>query len=156
MWPAQRHRADRRDHRGSELHSMDRDQQRACQQRSGPVERAGPIGSGLGVDTQARAQYIAAGQSMRGAAAQTVGLVKLTPHRVMRELYQQFIAYARAYAERMPKYTPADNTWQVPRIAPRLLWERSAPPFPTVRGGAGALGAAFVAALGHRPRRQSR
>ena len=39
-----------------------------------------------------RAQFIAAGQSMRGAAAQTVGLVKLTPHRVMRELYQQFIA----------------------------------------------------------------
>ncbi len=57
-----------------------------------------------------RAQYIAAAQSMRGAAAQTIGLVKLTPHRVMRELYQQFIAYARAYAERIPKYTPADNT----------------------------------------------
>src|ERR1700753_623980 len=56
-----------------------------------------------------RAQFIAAGQSMRGAAAQAVGLVKLTPHRVMRELYQQFIAYARAYAERVPKYTPADN-----------------------------------------------
>jgi hypothetical protein len=56
-----------------------------------------------------RAQYVAAAQSMRGAAAQAVGLVKLTPHRVMRELYQQFIAYARAYAERIPRYTPADN-----------------------------------------------
>jgi hypothetical protein len=56
-----------------------------------------------------RAQFIAAGQSMRGAAAQTIGLIKLTPHRVMRELYQQFIAYARAYSERIPKYTPADN-----------------------------------------------
>ena len=56
-----------------------------------------------------RAQFIAAAQSMRGAAAQTVGLIKLTPHRVMRELYQQFIAYARAYVERIPKYTPADN-----------------------------------------------
>lgn len=56
-----------------------------------------------------RAMFIAAGQSMRSAAAQTVGLVKLTPHRVMRELYQQFIAYARAYSERIPKYTPADN-----------------------------------------------
>ncbi|MDT5142458.1 MAG: hypothetical protein QOI79_1795, partial [Mycobacterium sp.] len=56
-----------------------------------------------------RAQFIAAGQSMRGAAAQAVGLVKLTPHRVMRELYQQFIAYARAYSERIPKYTPSDN-----------------------------------------------
>jgi hypothetical protein len=56
-----------------------------------------------------RAQFIAAAQSMRSAAAQAVGLVKLTPHRVMRELYQQFIAYARAYSERIPKYTPADN-----------------------------------------------
>jgi hypothetical protein len=56
-----------------------------------------------------RAQFAAAGQSMRSAAAQAVGLVKLTPHRVMRELYQQFIAYARAYSERIPKYTPADN-----------------------------------------------
>jgi hypothetical protein len=56
-----------------------------------------------------RAQFLAAGQSIRGAAAQTIGLVKLTPHRVMRELYQQFIAYARAYSERIPKYTPADN-----------------------------------------------
>ncbi len=56
-----------------------------------------------------RAQFIAAAQQMRGAAAQTVGLVKLTPHRAMRDLYEQFIAYARAYAERIPKYTPADN-----------------------------------------------
>lgn len=57
-----------------------------------------------------RAQFVAAGQSMRSAAAQTVGLVKLTPHRVIRELYEQFIAYARAYAERIPEYTPADDT----------------------------------------------
>ncbi len=56
-----------------------------------------------------RAQFAGAGQSMRGAAAQTIGLVKLTPHRVMRELYEQFIAYARGYAERIPKYTPPDN-----------------------------------------------
>jgi hypothetical protein len=56
-----------------------------------------------------RAQFMAAGQSMRSAAAQAVGLVKLTPHRVMRELYEQFIVYARAYAERIPKYVPADN-----------------------------------------------
>lgn len=56
-----------------------------------------------------RVQFLAAGQSLRNAAAQTVGLVKLTPHRVMRELYEQFIAYARAYAERVPHYTPADD-----------------------------------------------
>jgi hypothetical protein len=55
-----------------------------------------------------RKQYMAAGQVMRSAAAQTVGLVKLTPHRVMRELYEQFIAYSRAFVERVPKYTEPD------------------------------------------------
>lgn len=60
-------------------------------------------------DDKQRAQFMAAGQSMRNAAAQTVGLVQLTPHRVMRELYEQFIAYAREYISRIPKYTPADD-----------------------------------------------
>jgi hypothetical protein len=53
-------------------------------------------------------QYLAAGQVVRNAAAQTVGLVKLTPHRVMRELYEQFIAYARAFVEHIPSYTERD------------------------------------------------
>lgn len=56
-----------------------------------------------------RAQFSAAGQSMRNAAAQAVGLAQLTPHRVMRELYEQFIAYAREYTNRITKYTPADD-----------------------------------------------
>ncbi len=42
---------------------------------------------------------------MRNAADQTVALAKLTPHRVMRELYQQFIAYARAYSDAIATYT---------------------------------------------------
>src|ERR1700751_3955264 len=56
-----------------------------------------------------RAQFIAAAQSMSGAAAQAGGRGRVEPDRVMRDLSQQFIAYARAYAERVPKYTPADN-----------------------------------------------
>ena len=56
-----------------------------------------------------RAQYEAVGQAMRSAADQMVPLVELTPHRVMRELYEQFIAYARAYVERIPTYTAADD-----------------------------------------------
>jgi hypothetical protein len=36
-------------------------------------------------------------------------MVKLTPHRVMRELYEQLIAYSRAYADRIPTYTPPDD-----------------------------------------------
>jgi ABC transport system ATP-binding/permease protein len=56
-----------------------------------------------------RALYQDAAQAMRSAAAQTLGLATLTPHRVMRELYEQFIAYANAYAASIPAYTPADN-----------------------------------------------
>ena len=46
---------------------------------------------------------------MRAAADQTVSLAKLTPHRVMRELYEQTIAYWRAYADTLPQYVPADD-----------------------------------------------
>jgi hypothetical protein len=56
-----------------------------------------------------RAQYEAVGQAMRRTADQLVPMAKLTPHRVMRELYEQFIAYSRAYADRIPTYTPPDN-----------------------------------------------
>lgn len=56
-----------------------------------------------------RVQFVAAAESMRNAATQAVGLVKLTPHRVMRELYEQFIAYTHAYVAHVPKYVPADD-----------------------------------------------
>jgi hypothetical protein len=56
-----------------------------------------------------RAQYEAVGQAMRRAADQLVPMAKLTPHRVMRELYEQFIAYSRAYADRIATYTPPDD-----------------------------------------------
>ncbi len=45
----------------------------------------------------------AVADAMRQAADQTVALAKLTPHRVMRELYDQSIAYWRAYADRIPR-----------------------------------------------------
>lgn len=62
-------------------------------------------------DEKQRFQFTAAAQSMRNAAAQTVGLVKLTPHRIMRELYEQFIAYAFAYVAHVPKYVPSDDNF---------------------------------------------
>jgi hypothetical protein len=55
--------------------------------------------------------YDKVGKAMRSAADQTVGLAKLTPHRVIRELYEQFIAYSRALAEKMPQYTAEDKQW---------------------------------------------
>src|SRR5690242_16960714 len=56
-----------------------------------------------------RTTFESVGQAMVGAADQAAALTKTTPHRVMRELYEQFIAYARAFAERIPSYTPRDN-----------------------------------------------
>ncbi|OLP01215.1 hypothetical protein BVU76_16275 [Mycolicibacterium porcinum] len=56
-----------------------------------------------------RGQYEAVGQAFREAANQIAASAKLTPHRVMRELYEQYIAYARAYADSIATYTPIDN-----------------------------------------------
>lgn len=56
-----------------------------------------------------RAQYAAAEKAYREAAERTVALVKVTPHRVVRELYEQFIAYSRAYSEAIPTYSASDN-----------------------------------------------
>lgn len=51
--------------------------------------------------------------AMLRAADQTIELAKLTPHRVMRELYLQAVAYWRAYANAIPTYTETDNTLAV-------------------------------------------
>lgn len=56
-----------------------------------------------------RADYEEIGRTLRVAAEQTIALVKITPHRVMRELYQQFIAYARAYSDTLATYKPKDD-----------------------------------------------
>jgi len=56
-----------------------------------------------------RSQVETVAKSMEKAADQAVTLAKQTPHRVVRELYEQFIAYGRAYAASIPNYTPRDN-----------------------------------------------
>ena len=56
-----------------------------------------------------KAQFEAVGTGMRTAADQAVGFAKQTPHRVMRELYGQFIAYGRAYADSLASYSPDDD-----------------------------------------------
>lgn len=58
---------------------------------------------------EVRRQYEDVAKSMLSAADQTVALSKKTPHRVMRELYQQSVAYWRAYADNVPDYLPADD-----------------------------------------------
>jgi hypothetical protein len=57
-----------------------------------------------------RTTYETVGRAMSKAADQTAGLAKATPHRVVRELYAQFGAYARAFNEKLPGYT-ADDTY---------------------------------------------
>lgn len=47
--------------------------------------------------------------AMRNAADQATPLIKATPHRLIRELYEQFAAYGRAYADSVPNYEPANN-----------------------------------------------
>jgi hypothetical protein len=56
-----------------------------------------------------RTQFEAVASAMRSSADQTVTLAKLTPHRTMRELYEQFIAYSRSYADSVSTYTARDD-----------------------------------------------
>ncbi|KUI44681.1 hypothetical protein AU198_14130 [Mycobacterium sp. GA-1199] len=53
-----------------------------------------------------RQKYEEVGRAAAEAAGQTVAVAKVTPHRVMRELFAQFIAYARAYSDAVPTYEP--------------------------------------------------
>jgi hypothetical protein len=53
--------------------------------------------------------YEAVGKTIGGAADQVMGIVKQTPHRVMRELYEQFIAFARAFTDTIPSYTASER-----------------------------------------------
>lgn len=64
-----------------------------------------------------RAQFEAVGQAFRNAADQMVPLAKLTPHRVMREVYEQNIAYSRAYADSIATYSPTDDNFALTAIA---------------------------------------
>lgn len=49
------------------------------------------------------------GRIMRDMAAKAVPLAQSTPHRVMREIYEQYIAYARAFAGSVTNYVPGTD-----------------------------------------------
>lgn len=53
--------------------------------------------------------YQTAAEAFRKSADQTVPLVKITTHRVIRELYEQYIAYLREFVNRVSTYTTNDN-----------------------------------------------
>lgn len=56
-----------------------------------------------------RRQYRAAAGAMREAAEKAVALAARTPHRVMRELYEQSSAYWRSYADGVDDYRPTHD-----------------------------------------------
>ncbi|GCB00351.1 hypothetical protein [Mycolicibacterium sp. NCC-Tsukiji] len=56
-----------------------------------------------------QALYQSASTAFRNAADQTVSLIKVTKHRVMRELYQQYVAYIHAFVENISSYSAIDN-----------------------------------------------
>jgi hypothetical protein len=58
-------------------------------------------------DQRTRVEAVAA--ALKKTADQLVPLAKQTPHRVVRELYEQIIAYMRAYVASIPTYEPHDN-----------------------------------------------
>lgn len=58
---------------------------------------------------QQRVMYDNAEKAMRKASSQAANLLTRTPHRVMRELYSQFVAYTESYVERVDSYVSADD-----------------------------------------------
>jgi hypothetical protein len=53
--------------------------------------------------------YETVDKALSSATDQTKSLVKLTTHRVLRELYEQFIAYGHAFSKSLPTYTAGDR-----------------------------------------------
>lgn len=60
-----------------------------------------------------RTMYETVGDAMSDAARKAENLATQTPHRVMRQLYEQFIAYANAFVERIPSYSQEDDNLAV-------------------------------------------
>jgi hypothetical protein len=78
-------------------------------QGNGWGDQRGTLGPVSEWTTEQHTQVQGVATAIRNAADQMVALAKQTPHRVVRELYEQYIAYGRAYADSIPHYTPSDN-----------------------------------------------
>lgn len=81
----------------------------AAVQSNGWGDQRRSLGSASEWTPEQRSQVDAVATAMRNAADQMVGLAKQTPHRLTRELYEQAIAYGRAYADSVPNYTPQND-----------------------------------------------
>jgi len=89
---------------------------RAYQQRNG-WDRRDPSIPATSWTPEIRAQYDAVADILLKTSDMLATVATLTPHRVMRELYEQTIAYSRAYVDAIPTYVPADNNLVLVAIA---------------------------------------
>lgn len=76
---------------------------------NGWAENRAQLGSLSEWSPQQREQVQAVSLAMRNAADQAVALARETPNRVVREIYDQFIAFGRAYADSVATYTPRND-----------------------------------------------
>ena len=78
-------------------------------QAKGWGDQRDTLGPASDWSAEQRSQVEAVAAATRRAADQMVPLARQTPHRLVRELYEQFVAYGRAYADSVPNYSPRDN-----------------------------------------------
>jgi hypothetical protein len=97
---------------------------------------------------QQHTMYETVSKAIRGAADQVVGIVKLTPHRVMRELYEQFIAYSHAFAADVPSYTANDKDRGIASAPDNLGLTLTGVCSAIVTGSAGPIAPLVAAAAG--------
>ncbi|KAA0097947.1 hypothetical protein CIW49_14785 [Mycolicibacterium sp. P1-18] len=64
-----------------------------------------------------QAQYQAVGDALRSGTATAVTLAAQTPSRAMRELYDAFVVYGRAYADALPTYQAQDDALATTSLA---------------------------------------
>lgn len=107
----QRHRPGHHDHRRPDLPGLDSDFSIMGRSRTAEQVRSQQPDSPINIPASAwtpEQQTVMrdAGNLLRSMATQTVPLAQSTPYRVMRELYEQFIAYARAYSDSLNNYLP--------------------------------------------------
>lgn len=76
--------------------------------KNGGWERRDPTIPASQWTSDMRAIFETAAEAFSKSADQATSLIKLTTHRVMRELYQQYVAYIRAFVNKISTYAPAD------------------------------------------------
>ncbi len=82
----------------------------AAVQSNGWGENRASLGPVAQWTSDQRTQVEAVVAALRKNADQLVPLAKQTPHRLVRELYEQIIAYERVYVDSIASYDPRDNS----------------------------------------------